>query len=149
MSPESPAKETGRHFGSTQQSPGTVNWAPHPAPGDECWVDSLTWKLMEDSFTMPVMQMVSTQWKGTRWAYCMKRFPFTVTCRETCMWQRGDPSQVGAHLSLWDPCFWKLRPASGFHIYSLQIWASAFRGVPVTGTCLGLGGHPNTISVWL
>ena len=46
-------------------------------------MDSLTWKLMEDSCTTPVMLMASMRWKGTRWAYCVKRFPFTITCRET------------------------------------------------------------------
>ena len=39
VNPEPPGDGTGWHLGFTQQDP-QGDWAPHKAPGDECWVES-------------------------------------------------------------------------------------------------------------
>lgn len=93
-------------FGPTQQGLSVARQGPAPSPWDRCQVDSLTWKLMWYSPTEPVTEMVSTRWKGTRCAYCIKDFPFTVTCQQECIFQeRGLRPGREAHLSLQDPCF--------------------------------------------
>ena len=53
-------------FGFTQQDP-QGDRAPHPAPGDECWVQS-DLELMRDTYTPPLMEMALTWSKGTRCA---------------------------------------------------------------------------------
>lgn len=57
--------------------------------------------------------MVSTRWKGTRWEYCRKWFPFTVTCGDECILQDGDSGQGGGPSP---PAPQELKPVFGFHI---------------------------------
>lgn len=87
-------------FGSTQQGPHR-GWGPEPGAGFPG--DSLTWKLILDTFTRLATVMVLTLCKGMQWAYCMKRFPFTITCQDEYTCQESVPGQVGTHPSFCTP----------------------------------------------